>query len=226
MAVGSSAPAKPWLPNLWLIRRAHHRGCSRRVRQISASTSADSFVGLVRGQRDRSARTVTLLAADVLRGGDTRWIHRAAHDLMGVNPDATKSMAGMPCGRSLYGSIPEQLADDTSCTRQLQSCGCARITAFATSKQIDIPDVSHRGMLVMVHQLDDPNQFQLTVLNFANEHIAGTVRSKKLPPGARVSDMFTGEEVGVVDDLNSFAMELVPHHGASLLVEQPPDSEA
>src|SRR4029077_8870926 len=97
IAVGSSAPAKPWLPNLWLIRRAHHRGCSRRVRQISASTSADSFVGLVRGQRDRSARTVTLLAADVLRGGDTRWIHRAAHDLMGVNPDARKSMAGMPC---------------------------------------------------------------------------------------------------------------------------------
>jgi len=129
MAVGSSAPAKPWLPNLWLIRRAHHRGCSRRVRQISASTSADSFVGLVCGRRDRSARTVTLPAADVLRGGDTRWIHRAAHDLMGVNPDATKSMAGMPCGRSLYGSIPEQLADDTSCTRQLQSCGCARITA-------------------------------------------------------------------------------------------------
>ena len=97
---------------------------------------------------------------------------------------------------------------------------------IATSQQIDIPDVSHRGMLVMVHQLDDPDQFQLTVLNFANEHIAGTVRSKKLPPGARVSDMFTGEEVGVVDDLNSFAMELVPHHGASLLVEQPPDSEA
>ena len=56
-------------------------------------------------------------------------IHRAAHDLMEVNPDATKSMAGMPCGRSLYGSIPEQLADDTSFTRQLQSCGCARITA-------------------------------------------------------------------------------------------------
>ena len=74
----------------------------------------------------------------------------------------------------------------------------------------------------MVHQLDDPNRFQLTVLNFANEHIAGTVRSKKLPPGAHVSDMFTGEEVGVVDDLNSFAVELqclttVP----SLLVEQP-----
>ena len=77
---------------------------------------------------------MTLLAADVLRGGDTRWIHRAAHDLMGVNPDATKSMAGMPCGRSLYGSIPEQLADDTSCS----------VSCIATSQQIDIPD-SQRG---------------------------------------------------------------------------------
>jgi hypothetical protein len=38
--------------------------------------------------------------------------------------------------------------------------------------------------------------------------------------------MFTGEEVGVVDDLNSFAMELPPHHGASLLVEQPRTDQA
>jgi len=173
---------------------------------------------------------LTLPAADVadlLRGGDTRWIHRAAHDLMGVNPEVTKSMAGMPRGRSLYGSIPEQLGDDTSFARQLRAI--LRVRAhygIATSQQIDIPDVSHRGMLVMVHQLDDPNLFQLTVLNFANEQVAGTVRSKKLPPGARVSDMFTGEEVGVVDDLNSFAIELPPHHGASLLVEQQAHDDA
>ena len=52
--------------------------------------------------------------AELLAGGDTRWIHRAAHDLMGVNPTATQSLAGMPRGRSLYGSLPEQLADETS----------------------------------------------------------------------------------------------------------------
>ena len=92
---------------------------------------------------------------------------------------------------------------------------------IATSEQIDVPDVSHRGMLVMVHQLEEAGRYQLTVLNFANEQIAGTVRSKKLPPGSRVSDMFSGQEIGVVDDLNSFAMELPPHHGASLLVEEP-----
>ena len=128
----------------------------------------------------------------------------------------------MPRGKSLYGPIPDQLEDEASFLRQLQAILRVRSHyGIATSEQIDIPDVSHRGMLVMVHQLEDPGHYQLTVLNFANEQIAGTVRSKKLPPGARVSDMFSGDEVGVVDDLNSFAMELPPHHGASLLVEAP-----
>jgi trehalose synthase len=158
--------------------------------------------------------------AELLQGGDTRWIHRAGHDLMGVNERATRSMAGMPRGRSLYGSIPEQLADDTSFLRQLQAILRVRSHyGVATSRQVDIPEVSHKGMLVLVHQLEDPNQHQLTILNFANEHIAGSVRSEHLPPGSHVMDMFTGKAVGTVDDLHSFAVDMPPHHGMSLLVE-------
>ena len=158
--------------------------------------------------------------SELLRGGDTRWIHRAGHDLMGVNEKATRSMAGMPRGRSLYGSIPEQLVDETSFLRQLQAILRVRSHyGVATSRQIDVPEVSHRGMLVMVHQLEDPTQQQLTILNFANEDIAGTVRSEHLPPGGEVSDMFTGKPVGTVDDLHSFAVEMPRHHGMSLLVE-------
>ena len=164
--------------------------------------------------------------AELLRGGDTRWIHRAGHDLMGVNPGATRSMAGMPRGRSLYGSIPEQLADETSFLRQLQAILRVRSHyGIATSRQVDIPEVSNRGMLVMVHQLEDPNQHQLTLLNFAGEDIAGTVRSEHLPPQGRVMDMFTGKTVGAVDDLHSFAVEMPRHHGMSLLVEAPPEAE-
>jgi trehalose synthase len=168
---------------------------------------------------------LTLPASQVgqlLLGGDTRWIHRPAHDLMDLNPSATQSMAGMPRGRSLYGSIPEQLADDTSFLRQLQAILRVRSHyGIATSRQIDIPEVSHRGMLVLVHELADEGKYQLTVLNFANEDIAGTVRSEQLPPGSQVSDMFTGNHVGTVDDLHSFAVEMPPHHGMSLLVEAP-----
>lgn len=165
---------------------------------------------------------LTLPRADVeelLHGGDTRWIHRAAHDLMGHNPTATRSIAGMPRGRSLYGSIPEQLADETSFLRQLQAILRVRKHyEIATSRQVDIPEVSHRGMLVLVHELANGDH-QLTVLNFANEEIAGTVRSKALPPGASVSDMFTGKPLATVDDLHSFAIEMPAHHGMSLLVD-------
>jgi trehalose synthase len=158
--------------------------------------------------------------AELLRGGDTRWIHRAAHDLMGVNPTATKSTAGMPRGRSLYGSIPDQLADDASFLRQLQAILRVRSHyGIATSRQIDIPEVSHRGMLVLVHQLAAEGRYQLTVLNFANEDVAGTVRSDELPPGGSVSDMFTGKSFATVDDLHSFAVTMPAHHGLSLLVE-------
>ena len=83
--------------------------------------------------------------AELLRGGDTRWIHRAGHDLMGVNERATRSMAGMPRCRSLYGSIPEQLADETSFLRQLQAILRVRSHyGVATSRQVDIPEV--KGM--------------------------------------------------------------------------------
>lgn len=131
-------------------------------------------------------------------------------------------MAGMPRGKSLYGSIPEQLADETSFLRQLRAILRVRSHyGIATSRQIDIPEVSHRAMLVMVHQLEDPQQHQLTVLNFADEPIAGTVRSDTLPPGATVSDMFSGHAFATIDDLHSFAVEMPPHHGMALLVEAP-----
>ncbi|MET0887179.1 MAG: maltose alpha-D-glucosyltransferase, partial [Mycetocola sp.] len=44
---------------------------------------------------------------DLIATGDTRWIERGAHDLMDVAPEATTSAAGMPRGRTLYGSLPE-----------------------------------------------------------------------------------------------------------------------
>ncbi|KMO83082.1 trehalose synthase [Mycolicibacterium chubuense] len=164
--------------------------------------------------------------SELVAAGDTRWINRGAHDLMGINPNARQSTAGMPVGRNLYGSIPEQLADETSFIRQLQAILKVRSHyGIATSRQLDIPEVSHRGMLVLVHELDGEGRFQLTVLNFAQEHIAGSVRSEHLPPGAVVSDMFSGNEIATVDDLHSFAVDMPTLHGMSLLVEAPAPAE-
>ena len=163
--------------------------------------------------------------ADLIADGDTRWINRGAHDLMGSDRTRPSRPSKMPRGTSLYGTLPEQLADP----RLVRVAGCAAssspqpLRASPPATQIDVPDVSHRAMLVMVHQLDD-GQLQITVLNFAAraDHRHRPLRA----PAARarvVMDMFTGIQVGEVDDLHSFAISLEPHEGLTLLVGEPQD---
>ncbi len=156
----------------------------------------------------------------LLAGGDTRWIHRASYDLMGY--DENPAYSGMPTGRSLYGTLPEQLADPDSFVSGLRAVLEMRDRAgVATATQVDVPPVSHRGMLVMVHALAAEGEHQVTVLNFSQDEITGTVRSEHLVPGSTVHDMVTDTEVGEVDELTSFTVTLGPHDGLSLLVSPP-----
>jgi len=158
----------------------------------------------------------------LLGDGDTRWIHRSAYDLMGYQPDATESKSKMPRGTALYGSLPEQLEDPDSFANRLSKILAMRKRyGIATAAQLDVPRVSNKAMLVMVHALSDAEQ--VTVLNFSAEPISGSVISPHLVPGSRLVDMLTEEEVGQVDDLHSFAVSLGPHDGRSLLVLCPGD---
>ena len=125
----------------------------------------------------------------------------------------------MPLARSLYGPLPEQLRDENSFARRLQSILSVRERwGIATSVLLDVPDVSHRGLLVMVHRLES-GMIQVTVLNFSGESIAGSVNSLHLERGAQVRDLFTDEGVGHVDDLHSFFIELDAYQGTALLIE-------
>jgi trehalose synthase len=153
----------------------------------------------------------------LLASGDTRWIHRAAYDLMGYRPEATESPSKMPRGTSLYGSLPDQLKDPNSFASQLRDIlGVRTRYGIATAIQAEVPEVSNQAMLVMVHRLDT-GQIQATVLNFANQRIAGRVRSEHLTPGAAVIDMRTDQAIAEVDPEYTFAVSLEPHQGMSLL---------
>jgi trehalose synthase len=155
--------------------------------------------------------------ARLLASGDTRWIHRAAYDLMDYQPEATESPSRMPRGTSLYGSLPEQLRDpDSFASRLREVLAVRRRHRVATSVQVDVPEVPDKAMLVMVHRLDT-GQPQVTVLNFSNRSIAGRVRSDQLAPGAAVIDMCTDQVIAEVDPDQSFAVALEPHHGMALL---------
>jgi trehalose synthase len=159
----------------------------------------------------------------LLADGDTRWIHRAAYDLMDYRPHAHESLSKMPRGVSLYGSLPAQLQDSSSFARRLAEILAVRKRyGIATSVQLDVPQVANKAGLVMVHQLSDAEQ--VTVLNFSARPISGSVHSEHLMPGSVVVDMFTDREIGEVDDLHNFPLiTLEPYEGKSLLVLCPGD---
>jgi len=153
----------------------------------------------------------------LLASGDTRWIHRAAYDLIDYQPEATESPSKMRRGSSLYGSLPEQLNDAHSFAARLRDILAVRTRyGIATSVQVDVPEVSNKAMLVMVHRLD-ATQLQVAVLNFSNQSIAGRIKSEHLAPGAAVIDMFADQVIAEVDHEHTFAVSLEPHQGMSLL---------
>ncbi|MDF2747212.1 MAG: treS [Propionibacteriaceae bacterium] len=160
--------------------------------------------------------------SQLLASGDTRWIHRAAYDLMGYRPEATESPSKMPRGASLYGSLPDQLTDPNSFASRLRTMLAIRTRyRIATSLQVEVPEVSNRATLAMVHLLET-RQLQVTVLNFANQPMVGSVRSEHLAPGAAVIDMATDQVIAEVDPEHGFTVSLGPHQGMSLLTSHLP----
>lgn len=158
--------------------------------------------------------------ADLLKDGDTRWINRGAYDLMNANPDASESFAKIPKATSLYGSLPEQLRDENSFARQLQKVIVVRDKfGIHMAEQLDIPDVSHEGLLVMVHRLGG-GELQVTALNFSDKYFTAEVSSRYLPVGARVSDMSTDEEVASIGERKSFRLKVEAYSGMSLLIKK------
>lgn len=160
---------------------------------------------------------------ELLRTGDTRWVHRPAYDLLDVDPRARYSPSGMPRGRVLYGPVNAQLDQpDSFVTRLREILHLRGYFAIPTTRQVDIPEVAHEAMLVMVHAYEQvPGQLQVTVLNFSPDPVAGTVISEHLAPGSRLMDMGDGSRFGEVDQLHGFHVELEGHSGLALLVTPP-----
>jgi trehalose synthase len=161
----------------------------------------------------------------LLASGDTRWIHRAAYDLMDYRPEASESPSKMPRGTSLYGSLPQQLRDPNSFASRLREVLAVRTRhRIATSVQAEVPEVSDKAMLVMIHRLDT-RQIQVTVLNFSSQPIAGSVKSQHLASGAAVIDMVTDQVIAEVDQEHTFAVWLEPHQGLSLVTDPAPPQD-
>ena len=168
------------------------------------------------------AGTLTLDPAGVehlMGDADTRWINRGAHDLLGVHPEATKSDAGIPVGRSLYGTLPDQLSDPESFVSRLRGVLALRARrGIAEATLLEVPEVEYPGVLAMVLRLPD-GLVAVTVLNFGQEPVVDTVlHTEHAVPGLALVDLGTDEPLGEVDEEHGVRVVLGAHDGRVLQI--------
>jgi trehalose synthase len=162
------------------------------------------------------AESVETLLAD----GDTRWINRGAYDLLGKNPGAARSSSDLPRAQVLYGTLPEQLKRPESFAGELQKL--LRVRAeyrINESEQIDVPAVTAKGLVVMVHRLPAGKGIQVTAVNFGRTQVRETVAIETAPPGGAVRDLLEGKTLGTLAAGRRLGLALGPHQGQVLLVK-------
>ncbi len=162
------------------------------------------------------------LVAGMMADGDTRWINRGAYDLLGVNPDATASAAGLPKAVALYGPLPEQLSRPDSFASQLKAMLKVRQAyKLYAARQVDVPATASPGLLVMVHELPEGLGVQVTAINFGAIPVDEAVWLAHVPPGQAI-DMFTDSLAGQVDSDGSLRIRLNGYSGKSYLIAPEP----
>lgn len=157
--------------------------------------------------------------ADLLADGDTRWINRGAYDLINLNPQARMSAAGLPKARTLYGPISEQLKRPDSFASQLKKLLAVRKQyRIYAARQIAVPAVTNKGLLVLIHELPQQMGIQVTALNFGAHEIKENLSLANLTSG-KVRNMLDEHqpEQPVVD--GRLKIDLKAYEGKSLLIQ-------
>lgn len=143
--------------------------------------------------------------ADLVATGDTRWIERGAFDLMGHNPHANRSAAGLPKARSLYGTLPDQLGDAESFASRLASTLHLRDAhGIATGELLEVPEPGDPAVLILINRLAI-GALQISVFNFSERDVAASVTSSHLREGASVVDLGTSEQLASITTLGHHA---------------------
>jgi trehalose synthase len=168
---------------------------------------------------------LTLPAAKVrtrLADGDTRWINRGAYDLIGANPDATRSAAGLPRAVALYGALPEQLQHADSFASQLAALLKTRAELHLYAARLaDVPRVQSKGVLVLVHELPENAGLEVTAINFGRQPSKDAVYIRGAAPSARVVDALDPQaSVAEIDADGKLSLKLDAYQGRVLRIQE------
>ena len=170
--------------------------------------------------------------------GDNRWVNRGGVDLLGVNPRATKSNRGLPCAKTIYGPLTEQLKDETSFASQLKRMLVAREKHKIAHGKLKSPppeptDPKHRGVCLLALQLPEkpemPGRLQLavTALNFGDEPAEEVITFSELfgdevnsVRNWRIIDAVTDAKMGSLLRTGRMTIRLHERAGKTILIQQ------
>jgi hypothetical protein len=168
--------------------------------------------------------------AERVADGDYRWINRGAVDLMGANPTAERSVFGIERAKSLYGSLPEQLADSNSFVAQLRRMLAARKKyRLAEGELLAVPDVKNKSVCVLLLRVPGPHLGAITALNFSHRDVEervdlvgqnGLVANRAGAMNGRMFDAVKGEPEGNVPDSGQITIKLPALSAKTLVIER------
>jgi trehalose synthase len=154
-----------------------------------------------------------------LADGDTRWINRGSYDLLGSNPDAHVSAAGLPRAVALYGAIPAQLGKPDSFASQLARLLRARAQLrLQVAQLVDVPAVQSAGLLVLVHELPEHSGTEVTAINFAAKPVDETITLQGIAAGSAVTDVLNPGAPKQLGSGGTLHLHLDAYEGQALLI--------
>jgi trehalose synthase len=163
-----------------------------------------------------------------LADGDTRWINRGAYDLIGANPKATRSAAGLPVAVALYGPLPKQLKKPDSFASQLARMLKVRADLHLYAGRLaDVPAVQSKGLLVLVHELPQSSDLEVTAINFGPAPVDEAVAVAGAPQSSNVLDVLDPKaQPSAIDAGGKLRLSLKGFEGKALRIKRPATHES
>jgi trehalose synthase len=165
---------------------------------------------------------------DVL-SGDIRWINRGGVDLMGMS-SAMTSPFSVPKAQTLYGPLPQQLADSNSFASRLGNIIQARERyEIAQASVIRVPDVSDNAVYVMIMGLpSDIGGIAVTVGNYGRGSSSVTIDLNGVVSGGgqitgTPHDIISNQDVGTLSN-NQLTVPLDALSGRAIVIGATPRS--
>ncbi|MFL6605857.1 MAG: maltose alpha-D-glucosyltransferase [Steroidobacteraceae bacterium] len=157
-----------------------------------------------------------------LADGDTRWINRGAYDLIGSNPKATRSMADMPVAVALYGPLPRQLKKPNSFASQLGRMLKVRADLHLYAGRLaDVPAVQSKGLLVLVHELPESSDLEVTAINFGPTPVDESVAVAGAAHNSSAADLLDSKlQPAALDADGKLRLSLKGFEGKALRVKR------